>query len=420
MFPKLRKEENPLGHVVTENEINWIGACFILGGIPGCFIWCYLADVIGRKYTMILMNILVGIANVILAYGQIIELYYLARLFAGISLGGMLIIVPVYCTEISETKMRGILSTSKSLAMTLATTFTFGIGPYLDIPIFTMICFVFPLIFFVFGFFLTETPYYLIKKERYDEAEIALLKCRGEINVHVIQDELNVIKHVVNMYDDVSFKEVFQTKGTIKGLVISTALLTFQQCTGSTIIMFYIQTIFDETGSNIPSDISSTIVGVVAFIFALVALLLVDKFGRKVLLIVSSIGMFIAELLLGVYFYLLETTNEVKHIHWLPLLSLLLFVSFYDIGYASIPLTVTVEVLPQRIKNKLAAFISAYSWIIAFAIIRVYSLMLDSLHLYGELWLFSCFNGLAVLFTWFFLPETKGKTFKEIQDILNK
>lgn len=421
VLPKLKEssDKNPLGRVITPEEESWIGACLGLGATFGPFLWGFLADKIGRKYTMIALSIPFGTAYLVLAFAQTVELYYTGRFLAGISLGGLFMIAPLFCTEVAEDKIRGLLSSAQNISVTFSTVIAYAIGPYVSVLAFSLICFAFPLAFSILCFFfITETPYYLVKKDRYDEAEQALMKYRG-LNSHMVQSELNLIKSTVHVSDKVSLREVFSSKGTMKGLIISMALMMFQQCSGINIILVNTQTIFEQTKSGIPPVTSSLLVGVVSLIFAIISVSLVDKFGRKLLFLISGVGMLISESLLGMYFYMMDNGNNVDDIYWLPIFSLLLYIGLYNIGFGPLPWVILAEVLPNNIKNKLSPFVSSFSWLLAFLMTKLYVNITESLHLYGAFWLFSGFNVFCILFCVFFVPETKGKSFQEIQALLN-
>lgn len=420
VFPKLTKPNNPIGHIANDEETSWIGSLLPLGSVLGPFVWGYLADAVGRKYTLLLLNVPFTIAYIMLALAETVELYYAARFIAGFALSGLYIIVPMYFVEICDLKIRGILSSTLNLFVTLGTIFTYAVGPFFDIMPFTLICLVFPLIFFVLGFvFLVETPFYLLKQGKYNRARKSLMLYRGVHDDKIISEELERIEVIINEKNDVTFTEIVRSKNIRRGLFISLMLLMFQQCSGNNIILFNTETIFIKTKSSIPADMSSLLMGVTSFIFAFVSTALVDKLGRKILLVISGIGMFISELSMGVYFYLLENGKDVSDIYWLPILSLLTYMGSYNIGFGPLPWVILAEVLPDNIKNKLSPIGPTVCCLIAFILSKLYPNLTNLLHLYGTFWLFTTFNAFAIVFTLFVLPETKGKTFQEIQQILS-
>lgn len=420
VFPKLAEKDNPVGHITTDEENSWIGSLLTLGAVFGPFVWGFLADSIGRKYTLLVLSVPFSIAYIILAFGNSVVYYYVARFIAGISLGGLFIIIPMYIVEICDKKQRGMLSSAQNLFVTTSSVFAYAVGPYINILALTLICFSFTVTFIILGFFfLTETPYYLIKKKRYNEAEESMKKYKGSSDSNLIKDEIEQINTSINSDVEVSLREVFQSKSIRKGFLLSLALMLFQQFSGINVILFNTQTIFSDTKSSIPDDMSSLFVGITSLVFAIISNVLVDKLGRKILFIVSGIGMFVSDLLLGIYFYMMDNGNDVDSIFWLPILSLLMYIGFYNFAFGPLPWVVLAEVLPDNVKNKLSPFASSFCWILGFVITKFYSTLANSLHLYGAFWLFSGFNAFAALFSLFMLPETKGKTLQEIQLILS-
>lgn len=420
VLPKLKdKDQTPFTKPIDSEQDSWIGSSLPLGAVFGPYIWGYLSNKIGRKKTVLLMAIPFIVAYITLAFARTIELYYFSRFLSGISTGGVFIILPALVSEISEDAIRGALSSSLNTFVILGTILSYTIGPYVSLTAFNLISCVFPVLFCVLFFLIAEeSPFYLIQAEKYNEAEKSLMLYRARSS-HYVQIELNTIKATVNANEKASIKDIFRTQGNIKALFISLSLMFFQQFSGINIILINTQNIFEATGSSIPSDISAITIGIVALIASFAVPSVVDKWGRRVLFLISAIGMSVAESMLGAYFYLKDDKQDVESIFWLPIISLILYVFIYNLGFGPLPWTVLAEVFPENIKATASSYVSSFCWLLAFILSKVFNSMSDSIGIGGTFWVFTGFNVLAIIFVAFWLPETKGKSFLEIQKILN-
>lgn len=421
VLPKLytnNTEDNPLGRIITETEESWIGSALYIGATLGMIPFCLLADRIGRRPVLISIALPHIIAYLTLAFAKTIKLYYFARILGGMSLGANYVVLPMYVGEICEDSYRGMLLASYSTFASFGDLLPYLIGPYLSAVPYNLILFAFPLIFLIcFISLAPESPYFHIKHNNYDQAKNCLRKLRS---VHEIDEEMEKIIKETQQNDD-GDDEPFLSKGVVKGFIIALFLSSFQQLSGLGPFLAYTQSIFEEAGSNISSDISSIIVGIVLFVASFFGPLIVDRKGRKFLLICSASGVLISEIFLGLYFYVKDHYSpDLSHFTWVPIACMIIFMLTFNIGYGPLPPTVTSEILPSRVKFYLATITGSFGWIVSFLVTKFF---VDLNHTLGRgetLWFFAAFSVLALLFVGFFMPETKGKSFREIQEILSK
>jgi len=142
----------------------------------------------------------------------------------------------------------------------------------------------------------------------------------------------------------------------------------------------------------------------------------VDRLGRRTLLIVSNATMCVAMIALGAFFFVLETDEEAAgSLGWLPLTSLILFIAAFAIGAGPIPWMMFGEILPAKVKGPGASAASFTNWFLAFIITLTFVDIQEAMTPAGAFWMFGGFLVIAVLFSVFILPETKGKTPEDIQ-----
>lgn len=392
-----------------------------IGAMVGILPFTYLADRIGRKPVLLLLAIPHIIAFFIFSFAKLIGWYYLGRFLGGISLSSVYIILPIYVAEIAEDSYRGMLLVSFSTFASFGDLIPYILGPYVSILCFNLILSVFPLLFFVLFLYLApESPYYYVDKNDYKAEESLKILRRGRLNYNT-NDEIDEIKHEKAKNKTGDIWNTLKKRYVMKGFFVALGLSSFQQLSGLGAILAYTELIFAAAGTNISADMSSIIVGVVLFLASFCGPLIVDRKGRKFLLVSSALGCMLSEAVLGLYFYLLDKSHPiVDKLSWLPVLCLMIYTVMFNIGFGPLPYTITSEVLPSNVKFFLATFTGFTGWLISFLVTKFFGDLNSILGRGGTFWMFSGFCALALVFILFIVPETKGRSFQEIQAILNR
>jgi len=415
IIPKLSSNEsclNPLPEPVTLSQASWIGSLLPIGATLGPFIAGFILDKIGRKNTLLVTTVPMVVSYLIAAYAKSVMLFYLARLLAGLSVGAICTALPIYIAEVSEDAVRASLSTLMQLFIVVGILFSYAAGPYLTVTTFNIISGITPLIFlFVFYLYIPETPHFFIAQGKIKKAEKSLQKLRQRINV---KEELNGIQYSVeeSMKNKGTFSDIFKTPALKKAFIISSTLMALQQLSGINVIIFYAQTIFAATGQNIAPEIASMIIGVVQIIGSIMTPLIVDKKGKRFLLLFSAFFMGLSELILGAYFHFNMT------IGWLPIFCLISYIIAYCLGFGPLPWAVLGEVFPADVKSIASTVVASWCWFLSFFITKYFGTVAELIGMGGSFWLFTacCFFG--VFFVYKYLPDTTGKSLDEIQQIL--
>lgn len=425
VIPKLNgevePESNPLTQPITINQQSWLGSLLPLGAVLGPFAAGLFVDRIGRKKSILISTLPFIVAFSMAIFTHDINLFYLMRFLCGLALGGIFTILPMYVAEVSEDSNRGALGSLFALFICIGILFSYCIGPYVSLTVFNIICVMPSIIFFpIFLIFIPDSPHYLISRGHEAEAEESLMKFRQKSSQGV-QKELLEIKETVNasMRNKGRFIDLFRSKGLLRALMISLGLVSFQQLSGINIVLFYTQTIFSLAGTAIPSEISTIIVGVVQVLAGFLTPLLVERTGKRLILISSAVGMAFAMAILGLYFYIQNSPIAKSHLFWLPVASLICYNISYCVGFGPLPWAVLGEVFPANIKSVASTITASICWLLAFIITNIFAAVTEAIGIYGTFWLFSGFCTLAFFFVYFLLPETSGKTLQEIQAILN-
>ncbi|KAG5671421.1 hypothetical protein PVAND_001619 [Polypedilum vanderplanki] len=266
-----------------------------------------------------------------------------------------------------------------------------------------------------------ESPTYLVIKNKNTQAEKSLKWLRGE-NYNPIQ-EIDELK--ANLSDEiltkVPFSVAIKERASISALVIGLGLLFFQPMCAITPILLYTTDIFAASGVGLSADISTIIFGIMQFFSSFMASVLVDRLGRRVLLLGSIIVMTITLFAIGTFFYIQSVDPETAEtLGWLPLTSLCIYILAYPVGYGEIPWLVVSEVTPKKMKVFIGPICGCFLWTLAFLISLAFNNIAGLIGIGETFWIFASASFIGILFTFFVVPETKGKSLAEIEELLNR
>lgn len=412
--------ETPLSSIISSEQESWVGSLIALGAALGPLPAGIACDKMGRKMTLLISTTPFIIAWFMISTTCNIVQIYAARFLLGVGIGAIFTALPMYIGEIADDSLRGALGSFLQLFITLGILLAYGIGPYISFFWFSIVCLIFPIIFlFVFPMF-PDSPTFLISVGQRDEAKEALRKLRG-MQGHALEKEISLTQTNVEeaMKNKSSFKDITKNKGNLKALLLSLGLVAGQQLGGINVVLFYTESIFNATGSDTPADRSAIIIGVVQFLASAVTPLIVERLGRRVLLITSAGGMSLSLFTLGLFFYLKNGGYDVSGIGILPIASLIFYIIVYCIGFGPLPWAVMGELFPANIKSSASTATASFCWFIGFLMTKFFGNVAAVLGMAGAFWVFSGCCILSAVFVYIFLPETKGKSLQEIQDELN-
>ncbi|XP_024885505.1 facilitated trehalose transporter Tret1-2 homolog [Temnothorax curvispinosus] len=424
ILPKLEDDGGPLGSRISAEQSSWIGSLVALGAIFGSFVAGSIGEKWGRKRALLSSLVPFIIGWILIASAVHVSMLYIARFIFGLAVSITFTNLPMYCGEIAETSIRGSLGSFLQLFITIGFLYAYAIGPFVSYVVFWILCALLPVIFFVCFMMMPESPYFLLNQGRRDEAiaSLAKLRSKSEAAVQKEADEIQVILDEA-FKNQASISDLFKVKVNFKALIYTCLMVSFQQFSGINVVLFYMQKIFIAAGGLVPSEIAAIIIGVVQVLASMVTPLVVDKLGRRMLLVFSGIGETVSLFALGLYFYLKEVQHAndvVEQISWLPIVALIIFIITYCVGWGPLPWAVMGEMFASNVKAKASSITVFVCWFLAFIITKFSSNLEDAFHgKYGGFWIFGGFCILSVLFTVLLLPETKGKTLQQIQDELN-
>ena len=254
-----------------------------------------------------------------------------------------------------------------------------------------------------------ESPRWLLANNRKEEAIKVLTDIGGKALLDTELPEMERIIKAENGKEKMRFAELFKGK-TGKIVLIGTLIAAFQQITGINAVIMFAPDIFQAAGSaKGDSMMQAMIVGLVNFLMTIVALGLVDKKGRKTLLLWGAVGMIISLAYLS-YEFAQPVQNGIG-----VLVALLIYISFFAASFAPVMWVIISEIYPNRIKGMAMSFSTAVSWLCTFLTVYFAPIIQGTLGLQYMFGIFGLFSITAFIFVKFWIPETKGKSLEQIE-----
>ncbi|XP_015675492.1 solute carrier family 2, facilitated glucose transporter member 8 [Protobothrops mucrosquamatus] len=428
-IPSLKRSNDPELRL-DDTQASWFGSVVTLGAAAGGTLGGYVVDKIGRKLSLMLCTIPYVFGFLIIVAAQNIWMLYLGRLLCGLASGVTSLVVPIYISETSHSKIRGVLGSCVQLMVVTGILGAYLAGTALAWRWLAVLCCIPPCFLLVLMAFMPETPRFLLRQNRQPEAIAALQFLRGPLVDH--EWECREIEANAGEQQDMSLAE-FKNPAIYKPFLIGVAMMFFQQASGINALMFYAETIFEDANFK-NSSAATVIVGSIQVFFTAMAALIIDKTGRKILLIISGVIMTASATVFGIYFRItgpspsnsshlqllkspLDTplVEEGHPLAWLAVLSMSFFIMGFALGWGPIPWLVMSEIFPLRARGIASGACVLTNWLMAFLVTKEFHNLTVLLTPYGTFWLFSSTCLLNVVFTLFCVPETKGKSLEEIE-----
>ncbi|CAB0012699.1 unnamed protein product [Nesidiocoris tenuis] len=409
----LQGDGSPVGKM-TDDGVSWLGSLTFIGGIIGSFVWGRIADGFGRKMAGYCVTVPFIAGWTIILFGTSANMLYAARLLTGISGSGALIICPLYISEIAHDSIRGALGSYVILFMNGGVVAAYAVGAAASYRGLAVFCLAVPIVFLVLFFWLPETPNFYISKSRNDHAETSLLWYRGG-NHKVASDEMeNLTKGVSKKQESASYSDLISTKGNRKAMIIGLGLFTWQQFCGILALLTFVSSIFQSADPTMDSNKATIMVGLFQFAASYLSSLIVDRSGRKLLLLISYFMMGTSLFILGAYTY-----YKPEGLSWVPIACLCTHVVTYALGAGPVPYVVISETLRPKIKGLATSTIIFWGTFLAFISVQIFPFLNKQLGEHGNFMFFGAFCFFGFIFTWFLVPETKGVPLNDILAMLN-
>ena len=426
---------------LSETAANAFKGFIVSSALIGCVIGGMFSGLIskklGRKKGLILSAILflisaLGSAMPELLIGKIGEgnhtfstIFIVYRIIGGIGVGLASMLSPLYIAEIAPAKNRGKLVSFNQLAIVGGFMVVYFVNYFISKSggsdewlnavgwRWMFASEIIPAgLFLVALFFVPDTPRSLMLQNKPEEALDVLIKVNGEAEGRKVLEEIKFSMNEKTSGKLLSFGWLV--------IIIGILLSIFQQFVGINVVLYYAPEIFKKINPGTDGALLLTIlVGIVNFLFTLIAIKTVDKYGRKPLMIIGALGMAIAMLSLGFVFFAGSTG-------YLALICMMVYVASFALSWGPVTWVLLSEIFPNKIRGRAMAIAVAAQWISNYLVSLTFPMMDDNSYLTEHFnhgfayWVYGVMSILAMFFVMKYVPETKGKTLEEMESLWRK
>jgi len=416
--PLLAKTEQEDGFNLTDGQNSWVGCLVPAGALLGGQVGGLLMSKLGRKGAMMTGAVLFAFSYLLLVVAPNVWVIYVGRFCTGVCTGVCSIVCPVYVAETATASRRGFLGSCVQLMVTFGIMLVIVVGVFGSWRWISISCLVMIAVWMALLVFVPETPAHYLSQKKYREARESLEWLRGTVHVEQeYEDILNSVQESENL--SAGLGDLFKGSN-LAPFIICLWLMLGQQLSGMNAVMFYCVSIFEQSGSSMNSNVANIIIGAVQIVATIIAALVMDKAGRRMLLNLSSSLMVISIGVLGAFFYIADNLGDedlAKKIELVPVASLSVFVFAFSIGFGPIPWLMMSELFSPEVKSLASSISTSFNWTLAFLVTKFFTSMVAAVTEAGAFWIFGGFTILTFLFCLFFVPETKGKSLDEIQQL---
>jgi sugar porter (SP) family MFS transporter len=397
-----------------------IVAAVLLGAMCGAALSGYLADRISRKWTKVISGCIYVVGALGCAFSLSAPMLIGFRFLLGLSVGTASFVAPLYISEVSPPRVRGGLVSFNQLAITsgilLAYIVNFSFQGFPDEWRWMLGIAALPGAALAIGMLtVPRTPRWLVMNHQEKRAREVLEELREGDDEADVDGELEDIEKANENERNTHLSELVSDKLRpllLVGLVLAIA----QQFVGVNTVIYYAPTILANTGLGNSAALAQTVaVGVTNVVFTIVAVLLLDRLGRRALLLTGTAGLLVALVILGIYF---SSSTLQSDYGWVALAGLLIFIAAFAIGLGPVFWLLISEIFPVGARSKAMAVCTVANWGANFLVAQTFLSLSKAITQQGVFFLYAVLAVLSLTFFAFRVPETKARQLEEIQEEL--
>ncbi|XP_013161568.1 PREDICTED: facilitated trehalose transporter Tret1-like [Papilio xuthus] len=426
MISVLQSPEGPSPEPFTSTDISWVTSVTYITAIIFGAPMGYLTDRYGRK----IMTLITTLS--LIAYWQIKLLslepwaVILARGIAGIPCSACYIVLPIYLKEISDIDLRGALGSLLILNRNIGYLASYIGADLLEPTTLLWIGLLVPTVMFFIFLLMPETPEFLVKQGKVDEAKTVLAWLRGvsTLDRKVEEEVEGIVKAEKRTQSDTKsvWGIILKDKPTFKAFIITLVIKITQQFDGYLIVLIYAGFVFERAADYISLKLSPNkqiiMIGVVQLLGSIVATCIVEKTGRKLLLITTSLAMGVGMLTLSAWFYV--TAEGIWLPGWLPVLAMCVCIFADAAGFQPISYIIITDLFTFQLRGTVSSFANICAKLSNFVQMKWFKNLSELIGIHWTLLFFAIVCFAASFYTVIFFPETRNKTVDEIYAKLSR
>ena len=403
---------------LTTLEQGWVVSSALVGAVVGAAVNGVLADVYGRKKVIIATGTIFAIGSILCGFATSVFWLITGRMILGLAIGMVNFVIPLYLSELSPQKVRGMLVSLYQLAITAGILFSYLINRIFALSEYNwrwmLGAGLIPALILLIGIsFLGDTPRWLISKKREDEAKEIFKKIEPDEDAdkHIEEIKSTLPKAVKATQKK---KKVFEN-WMLMPVSVGIIIMFIQICTGINTIIYYTATIFKAAGfTDTIGALYATIgVGFVNFAMTFVAIFFTDKVGRKPLLYAGLSGMTLSLFALGATFYFKNTLG--LDLKWVSVGSIVTFIACFAFSLGPIAWILISEIMPLKIRGTAMSIATMSNFAFNFIVALIFPTLLETIGEAYTFWIFGFVGIFSLFYTYYYIPETKGRSLEQIE-----
>lgn len=409
-----------LQEVFNLNEAmkGWVVSSALIGCIIGASFAGRLGDKFGRKKVLLVTSFLFAVSAIGSGVANSIPTFVLYRIIGGLAVGGASVLAPMYIAEVSPAHVRGRMVSINQLTIVIGISLAY-FSNYFLLQIgenawrWMFAAGALPALFFFFALFIVpESPRWLVARNRENDAKQVLTKVAG---TDFANFELSEIKaSLVGNEKRGTLKQLFKKKYSFI-LFLGIFLAVFQQWSGINVIFFYAPDIFAKANLGVDAALfQTTLIGLMNIVFTILAMRVIDKIGRKLLMLIGAAGMAICYVIIGFLFSTGRTED------WLLLTFIIITPAFFAFGLGPTVWVVLSEIFPNKIRGAAMSVATFSLWVACYLLTLTFPVFVELFNASNTFWLYAviCIIGFLVILK--YLPETKGISLEQLEKKLVK
>lgn len=396
----------------------WVVSSALIGCIIGASFAGRLGDKFGRKKVLLVTSFLFAVSAIGSGVANSIPTFVLYRIIGGLAVGGASVLAPMYIAEVSPAHVRGRMVSINQLTIVIGISLAY-FSNYFLLQIgenawrWMFAAGALPALFFFFALFIVpESPRWLVARNRENDAKQVLTKVAG---TDFANFELSEIKaSLVGNEKRGTLKQLFKKKYSFI-LFLGIFLAVFQQWSGINVIFFYAPDIFAKANLGVDAALfQTTLIGLMNIVFTILAMRVIDKIGRKLLMLIGAAGMAICYVIIGFLFSTGRTED------WLLLTFIIITPAFFAFGLGPTVWVVLSEIFPNKIRGAAMSVATFSLWVACYLLTLTFPVFVELFNASNTFWLYAviCIIGFLVILK--YLPETKGISLEQLEKKLVK